>query len=76
MNEDEESAAVTTEKQRTAFVAQLDKAEEWLYEGGEGAAAKEHRWGHACVTEYDRSPFASLLVLLAHRLAQRLASFV
>lgn len=43
MNDDEAIAAVTTEKERTQFVAALDAAEEWLYEGGEDAPAKEHR---------------------------------
>lgn len=43
MNDDEGVAAVTTEAQRAAFVKQLDSAEEWLYEGGEDAAAEKHR---------------------------------
>lgn len=44
MNDDEAVAAVTTEKARAKFVKALDAAEEWLYEGGEDAPAKEHRW--------------------------------
>jgi len=43
VNDDEAIALVTTEKERTQFVAALDAAEEWLYEGGEDAPAKEHR---------------------------------
>lgn len=47
MNDGEETAAVTTEQQRSSFIDKLNKAEEWLYEGGEDAAAKEHRWGQS-----------------------------
>ena len=41
--DDEVVAAVSTEKQRTAFAAQLDNAEDWLYEDGEHAPAAESR---------------------------------
>ncbi len=41
--DDDVVASVSTEKQRTALAAQLDKMEDWLYEDGEHAPAPESR---------------------------------
>lgn len=57
MSDDEAVAAVTTDKARAKFVKALDAAEEWLYEGGEDAPAKEHRWAAACQTCFYRARF-------------------
>ena len=43
LQDDETVAAVTTEKQREQFLAQLNDAEEWLYDAGEDAPAAEHQ---------------------------------
>lgn len=44
LQDDETVAAVTTEKQREQFLAQLNDAEEWLYDAGEDAPAAEHQY--------------------------------
>ena len=36
-------AAVTTEEQRSAFLAQLAEAEDWLYGEGDAVGADEYR---------------------------------
>ena len=41
--DDEIVASVSTEKQRTALAAHLDKMEDWLYEDGEHAPALDSR---------------------------------
>jgi len=43
--DDDIVASVSTEKQRTALAAQLDKMEDWLYEDGVHAPAPESRCG-------------------------------
>ena len=41
--EDEDLKSVTKEAQRSKFGAELEKAEDWLYEEGEHASAAEYR---------------------------------
>lgn len=43
IQDDESVAAVTTDKQRDQFLAQLNDAEDWLYDAGENAPATEHQ---------------------------------
>lgn len=43
LQDDEAVAAVTTDKQRDQFLAQLNDAEDWLYDAGENAPATEHQ---------------------------------
>ena len=44
LQDDEAVVAVTTDKQREQFLAQLNDAEEWLYEDGENAPATDHQY--------------------------------
>ena len=44
---DESLAKVTTEAQRSAFLAQLNEVEEWLYGDGDTASSVEYRWAEA-----------------------------
>lgn len=43
LEDDEDLKAVTSEKQRTKFGAQLEKMEDWLYDDGEKSTAPEFR---------------------------------
>ena len=43
--DDEEVQAVTTDKQRSAFQADLSKVEDWLYDQGEHEQAPVFRYG-------------------------------
>lgn len=45
LGDDAEMQAVTTNKQRTAFQADLAKVEDWLYDQGEHEQAPVFRYG-------------------------------